>query len=720
MTSPAPVGNPLAASGGPGNPEAPKKIVRRRPATSNPLVSRSQQPRPRPPGSKSVGATSTIPHGERPVPRPINTPLVARAPAPIKVEQVDDSDWQTFKLTTTKASLIKGLRHHVMKLSSKRDVNPLDPEEFTRPIRLHRRDPAAPLQGAGHAINTGNAQNEDPAAAEEKAKQEAERAKKEAERATIQSKIAPYGGAAKPRTNNFKKKTQQVFHGNEEERRLKFEEHYPWHIEDFDNKNTWQGQYEKSMSNGTHAMFVLDGPVFRMIPIDRWYKFTEKNKFKVMDIEAAEKALKASAKVPRWVMKLTKQEEKEKAKLEREANLANMSKLKSVRGDRLAHLAKSETADADELDFEDDQFADDEEAPMVEGDEQENKEIEKRMKKEHLSANLFGLRDEHEVDEEEKERRRQEKLKRKQKKVKKYLINHERNHNYESDSDDDPYAETTDEEDSDQEAIRKEEERKKQEEEAKKDQGQKPKDSQDTAKKPGPSTSIDMKPKPSPKKGKEGSLKRTGSPDLSESGTEKARKKPKKNPAAPTMTGGTPVSATSNNGQPHQQPSTLVRLKIPGFRLQQIMLTPPTVNKPMKKRKGTGPDGPGSGEDTAGEMSDGSGNPKKQRIKMVAGARALSPNGNGTGSRHGTPVPGQKPTSRAASPSSTEPPQFVTDEEIKQMCRSGEIKIHDIGKILGARRIGRKEVKEKLLDSLRRMTVTDRVTKSISLKEEYK
>lgn len=59
-----------------------------------------------------------------------------------------------------------------------------------------------------------------------------------------------------------------------------------------------------------------------------------------------------------------------------------------------------------------------------------------------MSANLFGLRDEHEVDEEEKERRRQEKLKRKQKKVKKYLINHERNHNYESDSDDDPYAET--------------------------------------------------------------------------------------------------------------------------------------------------------------------------------------------------------------------------------------------------------------------------------------
>jgi hypothetical protein len=64
------------------------------------------------------------------------------------------------------------------------------------------------------------------------------------------------------------------------------------------------------------------------------------------------------------------------------------------------------------------------------------------MKKEHLSANLFGLRDEHEVDEEEKQRRKMEDMKRKSKKVKKFLINHERNHNYETDSDRDPYAET--------------------------------------------------------------------------------------------------------------------------------------------------------------------------------------------------------------------------------------------------------------------------------------
>lgn len=128
-----------------------------------------------------------------------------------------------------------------------------------------------------------------------------------------------------------------------------------------------------------------------------------------------------------------------------------------------------------------------------------------------------------------------------------------------------------------------------------------------------------------------GNLKRSGSPELSESGTEKARKKPKKNPSTNIPAGGTPGSGTSTNGQPHQ-PSTVVHLKVPGNKLQQIMLTPPVVNKSVKKRKGGGPDGPGSGEDTAGEMSDASGNPKKQRIKMVASGRALSPSTSGNGS----------------------------------------------------------------------------------------
>lgn len=264
-----------------------------------------------------------------------------------------------------------------MRLQSKRIVDPLNPEEFTRPIRLHRRDPQAPLQGVKEQ-NAASAQAAVDSAAdpEEKARIEAEQAQKDADRAAIQEKIAPYGGAAKARQNAFKKKTQQYFQSNDKDKKLRYEEFFPWFVEDFDNKNTWQGQMESSLSGGSYAMFVLDGANFRMVPIEKWYKFTEKNRFKTLSIEEAELALKKSSKTPRWMMKLTKQDEKEQLKQERAENMQNLSKLKTRRGDRLEGAPKAETADADDLDFDDDRFADDEEAPVMEGEEAENKEIE--------------------------------------------------------------------------------------------------------------------------------------------------------------------------------------------------------------------------------------------------------------------------------------------------------------------------------------------------------
>lgn len=138
-------------------------------------------------------------------------------------------------------------------------------------------------------------------------------------------------------------------------------------------------------------------------------------------------------------------------------------------------------------------------------------------------------------------------------------------------------------------------------------------------------------------------LKRSGSPELSESGAEMSRKKPKKTVQDP--------SATSTNGQP-QPASKLLVLKVPSNKLQQIVLTPPLVSKVSKKRKPgvLGADA-GSGEDTAGEMSDGARGTKKQRL--IAGGRSLSP-ANGSGSRPGSPVPpGQG--SRAGSPAAPPP-----------------------------------------------------------------
>jgi transcription initiation factor TFIIF subunit alpha len=67
--------------------------------------------------------------------------------------------------------------------------------------------------------------------------------------------------------------------------------------------------------------------------------------------------------------------------------------------------------------------------------------LQKRIKKEQLSANVFDTRDEREYEEEERERKRLEAMRIKQgKKVRKALMNREGNFTYEIDSDDNPYA----------------------------------------------------------------------------------------------------------------------------------------------------------------------------------------------------------------------------------------------------------------------------------------
>jgi len=257
-----------------------------------------------------------------------------------------------------------------MRMQSKREIDPTDPTQFTRPVRLHRRDPRAPLQGAKEeaAANELAAANK-AAEAGEKAKDEAEQAKKDAEKQANLDKIAPFGGAQKQKQKVFHKKTQQVFKSNDAEKKLRYEEFFPWFIEDFDNKNTWQGQLESSLSKGVFAMFVLEEGAFRMVPIEKWYKFQEKNRFPTMTSEEAELEMKKNARPPRWLMKRT--EEKESKERELEVNARANKTLFTRKGDRL----KGE-ADNDDLDFEDDQFADDEEAPIMEGEEQENKEIE--------------------------------------------------------------------------------------------------------------------------------------------------------------------------------------------------------------------------------------------------------------------------------------------------------------------------------------------------------
>ncbi|KAG0633994.1 hypothetical protein HOY80DRAFT_988675 [Tuber brumale] len=751
MASPAPSSAPTTGS------PVPRMVARRREANSNPLVQRQKRPRapvanrqkpaapPPPPPAVAISAKTV----------PSTASSVSGTGSAIAAD--DEGEWREFKLTTTKASLLKGLRHHVMRMQSKREIDPTDPTQFTRPVRLHRRDPRAPLQGAKEeaAANQLAAANK-AAEAGEKAKDEVEQAKKDAEKQANLDKIAPFGGAQKQKQKVFHKKTQQVFKSNDAEKKLRYEEFFPWFIEDFDNKNTWQGQLESSLSKGVFAMFVLEEGAFRMVPIEKWYKFQEKNRFPTMTSEEAELEMKKNARPPRWLMK--RAEEKESKQRELEENARANKTLFTRKGDRL----KGE-ADNDDLDFEDDQFADDEEAPIMEGEEQENKEIEKRIKKEQLSANFFDARDERDWEKEELERKKLEEVRRKHgKKVKKALMNREGNFTYESDSDANPYGTTGDEDSEDEEETSRKEEEKKKEEERKKAEAAAEKEKVDPRKSKTPpvatpaSTStpaVTAPAAPQPKSKATGSttgaphpnaanrkdkhpagtplplsdkkpqLKRAGTPPHPESGTE-SRKKPKKNTAANNITGKSTTLPILGGADK----KNIVKLKVASESLSQIASStpspsppPPGVGTVNKKRKADVTAGARSGDERSGEMSDGPGS-KKQRIKITTGGRSLSPAAAAAASRQGTPG-----ASRAGSPAATAgagntsapaargtpgPPDFITDAEIRTVLSSNPegVTLKFIADKF-KNRVRNEEVKKGLVSSLRRLSVsTDKRT----------
>ena len=138
----------------------------------------------------------------------------------------------------------------------------------------------------------------------ERAEFEAKKAAREKEREENLAQIAPSAATAQKQKNPPKPKTQQVMKADmtaEEiaKARVKYEEALPWHMEDFDNKNTWVGNYEAALSE-TYAMFVLESTgKMRMVPIDKWYRFNARTAFKTLTIEEAEKFMSKKIKDPR-------------------------------------------------------------------------------------------------------------------------------------------------------------------------------------------------------------------------------------------------------------------------------------------------------------------------------------------------------------------------------------------------------------------------------------
>ncbi|KAK1759519.1 hypothetical protein QBC47DRAFT_372257 [Echria macrotheca] len=582
----------------------------------------------------------------------------------LEAQRVKNKGWsepapegcREFPLVTTKKALMEGIRHHIMRLSKPRGahdrgegaVDVMDQDQFPRPVTLTRRDPR---QLPAHKLALMK-QEDTPMNAADEAEAERlrqQKADREAQRALDQAQIAPVTKAAetKPKSNNKKDKVSTFYGRNSEEQKkqsgLRYEETLPWHLEDAEGKaGVWVGSYVAGISDMNCAL-VIDGGNFRMIPLERYYKFDEKPKFNTFSLDDAENMMKAKKTVKRWIMLDMEKNAMEKEREETRQFLRGRARVKTESATSRA-APKTERQDDFELDMSGDEFQDDDEAPGFDADDEDTKDAKTRIRREALGANLFGEGEEDKVDEEERERQL-EKLKKKMigKKTIKDLMKLEHAMDFEDlDSDKDENNPFTDSSESESETDEKKEEAKKEEEAKKGEQG-----ASGSASK-GSNTPSGSKQKglEAPKKGK---LKRPGSPNLSESSeNELSRKKVK-------TSKGTASVVPSRSATP-----------LPG--------------RP-KGVSGVTSDG----EATAGEGSDG-GLKLKKKIKLKSGTGAT---GTPSGSRAGSPAPqnsqGISPTKGGtATPGGTPAPaaaQPVRKIEVSEIIKA--ISAHPEGIQLG-------------------------------------
>ncbi|KAM0348764.1 hypothetical protein ACHAPU_004203 [Fusarium lateritium] len=600
MSAPPPPGNP--PTNAPNRPNGASKSQKANPLRPmrkkpNPLVSR------RPPPKPAVPSASGTKNGTKPSIEEIRRQNGGWSEPP-------PAQYSDIPIMTTKKALLDGIRYHMMKFTQSKigdkPIDPTDQDDFARPVTLHRRDARQPPPGRAVKVEAAEAPQADEQEAEKLAQMKVER---EAQRAMDQAKIAPVAKDANPKRPKKQKEEKTTFNrapkteAAKKESDIRYEEALPWHLEDAEGKNVWVGNYVSALSESNVA-FMIDKSVFRMVPLEKWYRFTSKPPFQPYTIDEAEALMSKKVDVGRWVMK---DEEKRAGRQDLEATRrmfyggGQMVKTESA---TFKAASRSEKLEHDEIDMSGDEFQDDDEAPMFErNDDEDTKESKDRVRREQLGANLFGEGDEREVDKELDEQLREEIMRQKLgKATKKALIKRDREDIYESDdSREDPWENSSDDNSSDDEED--EEEDKKEDE--KKDAGKEDKAQGGSGSK-GTNTPSGKKPESS-KKSK--SLKRAGSPALSESsGNESSRKKLKKNVTS---------AAGSRSGTPLPQ----------GAAARRVV------------GAGSGSDG----EVTAGEMSDGAVS-KRKKLKLVS----QSARGTPSASRAGSP----NPTQGAASPGS--------------------------------------------------------------------
>ena len=353
--------------------------------------------------------------------------------------RVANGTFRDYKLVTTKRALLEGLRFHLLQFSGDKPIDVRSEADFTRPVRLHRRDPrAAPTGPVKEEI-------EESKDGLDKAEREQLKIRKEArqkEREANLAQIAPSAGSSK-KLNAFKKKTAQVYrpeYSVEDRRRIQtnYEEKLPWHLEDFDNKHCFVGTNQTGSSN-VQAAFVFEPSLdattgkFRLLPVEKVYNFKPKRgNIQTMTIEEAEAAMKKRGRDPEWLIR------HQEARL-RDASTALLSKRSRglFSGAQQATVAGRQGEEAD-FDFDAEQdFADDEEGDFFADKDEDEKFAEKKIKEDQLQANFLDFKDENEYDRaEEKEKKAEEARKLIGKKMNKKLELREKNYNHASDSED--------------------------------------------------------------------------------------------------------------------------------------------------------------------------------------------------------------------------------------------------------------------------------------------
>ncbi|ETN43263.1 uncharacterized protein HMPREF1541_02422 [Cyphellophora europaea CBS 101466] len=491
-----------------------------------------------------------------------------------------------FKLVTSKRELLDGLRYHLLQVDDKLPLDIRNENDFTKPARLHRRNPDWKTQ-----VKEGDEPKEADAETEALNKRRDARQK---EREANLAQIAP--SANSNRRKLFTKKTAQVYHNDyteEEKRRIQmnYEEKLPWVLEDFDNRHILIGKHNQG-SMGVYAAFAHEASAdgassrFRLLPIEKSYRFEKPSNVQAnVDFNDVFNAWSKKKNVePEFLMR---KREARRQEIEREREAKINSKL-FLADQSLAMTREGEDAD---LDFEDD-FADDEEGDMFGDKDEDEKAAEKKVKEDHLKANIgWQEKDEREVEASEHKEDESERLKGIWSgAMRSKLEKRERNYNLGSDSDDNSSS------DSEEERQRLEAE--KQANLKKEEEGGK------SALSSGANTPSGRKEK-HPASDREGamkksssskSLKRPGSPNLSDaSGTDAStvRKKKKKShhssSQGPTSGGSRPMSpdglrprgAGSDTDGGAMSDGTRIKIKVkkPG--------SPSSPNSPPTSRAGS-------------------------------------------------------------------------------------------------------------------------------------